>query len=170
MGHLAIKLFFLNSTFRIRCGRTDKGVSAYKQVISIDLRTNLLEGPGVRDYEGCMAHERTNGNDIVEIDYCKILNANLPPEIQIIAWAACPTLDYSARFNCISRTYKYFFPRGDLNLDLMNEGGSFLLGEHDFRNFCKMDVANGVTNYHRRISFVKTEVLNIDDQCNSSLR
>ena len=27
-----------------RCGRTDKGVSAYQQVITIDLRSNLKQG------------------------------------------------------------------------------------------------------------------------------
>lgn len=35
-----------------RCGRTDKGVSAFSQVISIDLRTNLTEGIGVFAQEG----------------------------------------------------------------------------------------------------------------------
>ena len=97
----------------LRCGRTDKGVSAYNQVVSIDLRTNLLDGVGVRDYDGCTANSRNihDKENIEEIDFCKIINANLPPEIQIIGWAPCPSLDYSARFNCINRTYKYFFPR-----------------------------------------------------------
>lgn len=35
-----------------RCGRTDKGVSAFSQVISVDLRTNLTEGVGVFAQEG----------------------------------------------------------------------------------------------------------------------
>ena len=74
-----------------------------------------------------------------------------------LGWAACPRPDFSARFDCTSRTYKYFFPRGDLNLFKMNEAGKFLLGEHDFRNFCKMDVAHGVVNYHRRIISVEAK-------------
>lgn len=41
-----------------RCGRTDKGVSAFGQVISIDLRSNLLEGHGVKARPGGTAHER----------------------------------------------------------------------------------------------------------------
>jgi tRNA pseudouridine38/39 synthase len=41
-----------------RCGRTDKGVSAFGQVISLDLRTNLLKGPGVKVKEGGTAHLR----------------------------------------------------------------------------------------------------------------
>ena len=133
-----------------RCGRTDKGVSAFRQAISIDVRTNLLEGKGVFDYEGCRAQDRP-GDHPQEIDYCKILNSNLPDHIQVLAWAACESRDFSARFDCHRRTYKYFFPLGSLNLDLLNQGGTKLLGEHDFRNFCKMDVNNGVTNYHRRI-------------------
>lgn len=65
-----------------RCGRTDKGVSAFRQVITLDLRTNLLDGPGVFDYEGCRAQERKKNNDL-EIEYCKILNSNLPDHIQV---------------------------------------------------------------------------------------
>ena len=102
-------------------------------------------------------------DNIDEIDYCKVINANLPPEIQIIGWAPCPSLDYSARFNCINRTYKYFFPRGNMNISSMNEGASYLIGGHDFRNFCKMDVGNGVTEYHRRITAVSVEVLDKDE-------
>ena len=48
-----------------RCGRTDRGVSAFRQVVSIDVRSNLIEGEGVFDYEGCRASERVqalNGN------------------------------------------------------------------------------------------------------------
>ena len=41
-----------------RCGRTDRGVSASHQVISIDLRSNMLEGRGVFDYDGCRADQR----------------------------------------------------------------------------------------------------------------
>ena len=143
-----------------RCGRTDKGVSAFQQVITIDLRSNLLQGPGVYSYEGCRAHQRVNGDaEIQEINYCKILNANLPPYIQVVAWAPCEKLDFSARFDCDARTYKYFFPRGDLNLKLLAEAGNHLVGEHDYRNFCKMDVGNGVVNYHRRIFNVEVQTM-----------
>ena len=33
----------------------------------------------------------------------------------------------------------------------MSEAGQKFVGEHDFRNFCTMDVANGVVNYKRKI-------------------
>lgn len=150
-----------------RCGRTDKGVSAYQQVITIDLRSNLKEGVGVIEYDGCKASERSQNLDI-EIDYCKILNANLPPNIQILAWAPCPRPDFSARFDCISRTYKYYFPRGDLDLVKLNEAGQYLLGENDYRNFCKMDVANGVVNYKRRITRVEASAIKIQNSSEPS--
>lgn len=33
----------------------------------------------------------------------------------------------------------------------MNKAVKYIIGEHDFRNICKMDVANGVTNYIRKV-------------------
>lgn len=119
-----------------RCGRTDKGVSAFSQVISIDVRSQL---------------DGDNENNLdQELLYCKMLNRLLPKNIRCIAW--CPVGEnISARFDCKRRTYKYFFPRGNLNLDLMNQGLNFMIGSHDFRNICKMDVANGVVNFNRTI-------------------
>ncbi len=66
-----------------RCGRTDKGVSAFHQVVSIDVRSNLLEGPGVFDFDGCTADQRPGVNIAKEIDFCKVLNSNLPQDIQV---------------------------------------------------------------------------------------
>ncbi len=34
-----------------------------------------------------------------------------------------------------------------------------LVGSHDFRNFCKMDVHNGVVNYVRTVKSVEVAVL-----------
>ncbi|XP_049275220.1 tRNA pseudouridine(38/39) synthase isoform X1 [Rhipicephalus sanguineus] len=132
-----------------RCGRTDKGVSAFSQVISIDLRTNLTEGVGVFAQEGYQPSDSAESRT-EELDYVKILNGVLPPEIRVLAWAPVDQA-FSARFDCRQRTYRYFFPRGSLDIERMWEGATLLVGEHDFRNLCKMDVANGVTNYMRRI-------------------
>jgi len=132
-----------------RCGRTDKGVSAFSQVVSLDLRTNMSEGPGVFQPENYTGNNK-NIKD-TEIDFCNILNRNLPDNIKVTAWAPLNDKNFSARFDCSSRSYKYFFPRGNLDLNRMEEGGKHLIGEHDFRNFCKMDVNNGVVSYMRRI-------------------
>ena len=71
------------------------------QVVSIDLRTNLLEGVGVYSQEGYNGSPNDGTNDSggvkSEIDYCKIINANLPEEIQVVGWAPCQDTSYSAR-------------------------------------------------------------------------
>ncbi|XP_078335395.1 uncharacterized protein LOC111134441 isoform X4 [Crassostrea virginica] len=142
-----------------RCGRTDKGVSAFGQVISIDVRTNLLEGTGVKVREDGTAHERP-GDKTSELRFCFLLNKVLPPEIRCLAWAPVDP-NFSARFDCKKRTYKYFFPKGNLNLQMMQEAVDKLVGEHDYRNFCKMDVGNGVVNYTRKI--VSAEITTVDE-------
>lgn len=43
----------------------------------------------------------------------------------------------------------------------MKNASQHLIGEHDFRNFCKMDVGNGVVKFHRRIMDIQIEA--IDD-------
>ncbi|KAI8480908.1 tRNA pseudouridine synthase 3 [Branchiostoma belcheri] len=132
-----------------RCGRTDKGVSAFGQVISLDLRTNLTEGAGVIPRPEGTANHR-EGDKTTEIKYVYILNKVLPPDIRVLAWAPVDP-DFSARFSCQQRTYKYFFPKGNLDIQRMHLAAQKLVGEHDFRNFCKMDVANGVVTFIRRI-------------------
>lgn len=136
-----------------RCGRTDKGVSAFSQVISIDVRTNLKNGKGVvtpEDYVFKECKDEENDIQSEEINYTLILNNVLPENIRVICWAAVE-VGFSARFDCKSRTYKYLFPKSDLDIEKMKIGLNYLLGEHDFRNLCKMDVNNGVVNYKRNI-------------------
>ncbi|EDV24213.1 uncharacterized protein TRIADDRAFT_26740, partial [Trichoplax adhaerens] len=126
-----------------RSGRTDKGVSALGQVISLNVRTNLASGPGVIV------------ETVSELSYVKLLNKVLPGDIRILAWAPVDN-DFSARFNTVSRTYKYYFPRANMNIEAMNEAAQRLKGEHDFRNFCKMDLAN-VSNFRREILSIKVQ-------------
>uniref|UniRef100_A0A8C2B5V8 Pseudouridylate synthase 3 n=1 Tax=Cyprinus carpio TaxID=7962 RepID=A0A8C2B5V8_CYPCA len=124
-----------------RCGRTDKGVSALSQVISIDLRsTQYGGGLGVTVPAGVEVKGKASAE---ELPYVKILNRVLPQDIRILQWAPVET-GFSARFDCQSRTYRYYFPRGDLDLDLMAEAAKSYEGTHDFRNICKMDVGNGL--------------------------
>ncbi|PSS00025.1 TRNA pseudouridine(38/39) synthase [Actinidia chinensis var. chinensis] len=130
-----------------RCGRTDKGVSSVGQVISLFLRSDQKESEWC--YE-CSAEFVAKEQNEGEIDYVRILNRVLPKDIRIMGWCPAST-DFSARFSCLSREYKYFFWRGNLNIVAMENAGKKLIGEHDFRNFCKMDAAN-VHNYRRRIT------------------
>lgn len=130
-----------------RCGRTDKGVSAFSQVtmvqslnwpsflflcncvcvnlnvcslqvITIDLRsTQFCGGLGVRLPENIDAGQKGK-TSVSELPYVKMLNRVLPHDIRILDWAPAAE-GFSARFDCQSRTYRYYFPRGPLNVDLM---------------------------------------------------
>ncbi|KAK2147538.1 hypothetical protein LSH36_548g04006 [Paralvinella palmiformis] len=144
-----------------RCGRTDKGVSAFSQVISLDLRTRFHEGKGVK-----VSNSLENVNTSVsgdELPYCSMLNRVLPPDIRVLGW--CPVdVNFSARFDCKQRTYKYFFPRAHLDIQLMKIAASKLVGTHDFRNLCKMDVGNRVTQFVREIRQVSVNILDDDLQ------
>ncbi|KAJ6730673.1 PSEUDOURIDYLATE SYNTHASE [Salix viminalis] len=116
-----------------RCGRTDKGVSAFGQRETVP--------------------EEQDGPPEGEIDYVRVLNGVLPKDIRIVGW--CPvSSDFSARFSCLSREYKYFFWGDNLNLSVMETAGKKLIGEHDFRNFCKMDALN-VHTYRRNVMSFK---------------
>ncbi|NWU97100.1 PUS3 synthase, partial [Upupa epops] len=128
-----------------RCGRTDKGVSAFGQVISLDLRSNLSENK-LNDHEG---NAEGKGEE-EELRYTHILNRVLPPDIRVLAWAPVDP-GFSARFSCLKRTYRYFFPCANLDVPLMDAAAQRYVGTHDFRNLCKMDVANGVINFQRTI-------------------
>lgn len=134
-----------------RCGRTDKGVSAFCQVISLTVRSKFVES------EQLIAE-----NIQKEIDYCTMLNGVLPENIQCIAWMPLKNPSYSARFDCVQRTYRYFFPKGNLNIEAMQEGCKFLIGSRDFRNLCKMDVHNGVTKFIRHVK--SANILPCQDQ------
>ncbi|KAG1334491.1 tRNA pseudouridine(38/39) synthase [Cocos nucifera] len=127
-----------------RCGRTDKGVSSTGQVVSLYLRSNL-KGIGANN-----KHEEPTSEEKCEIDYVKVLNKVLPKDIRVLGW--CPvSTDFHARFSCLSREYRYLFWKGNLDILAMQEAAKKFIGEHDFRNFCKMDAAN-VNNYKRHIT------------------
>lgn len=147
-----------------RCGRTDKGVSAFSQVISIDVRSKFA--PDLQMDEESLKNE---------MNYCEALNRVLPANIKCLSWAPCENAAYSARlllsqnqfqyiitlynciclnfsrFDCKKRSYRYFFPRGSMNIDAMRTACKHLVGINDFRNLCKMDVQNGVVEFIREI-------------------
>lgn len=127
-----------------RCGRTDKGVSAFSQVISIDLRSKFP--PEVQMDEESIRNE---------LRYCESLNRVLPKDIRCIAWKPLYNREFSSRFDCRERTYRYFFPRSDLDIVAMQSACDYLVGPHDFRNLCKMDVGNGVVTFERELKVAR---------------
>ena len=84
-----------------------------------------------------------------EYPYANILNNLLPSDIRILGW--CPVSDdFSARFSATTRTYRYFFVPRQMDMAKIQEGLKLLVGKHDFRNFCKMDVEK-VYNFERLV-------------------
>ena len=118
-----------------KCGRTDKGVSAFGQVIGTRVRSNRpvlrpAEPTAVVDQDGSIAdshliasselpdldfdepaHPVKSSFDPIkdELPYITILNSVLPSDIRILAWCPKPPDDFDARFSCGERRYKYFF-------------------------------------------------------------
>lgn len=104
-----------------RSGRTDIGVSAFCQVVSLVVRSS--------------------GREDDELNYPFLLNKVLPAQIRCLCWSPVVS-EFTARFSCKQRTYKYFFPRSHLRIQEMRTAVGHLIGEHDFRNFCKLDDNN----------------------------
>ena len=124
-----------------RCGRTDRGVSSLGNVVSLKVRSKVGDGE--------------DGDEENEIDYVGNLNRALPDDVRVLCWYAVPD-GFSSRFDCTSRRYEYHFTRvhlacGEngsahteseeiLDVERMREACAKLIGTHDFRNFCKMNV------------------------------
>ena len=215
-----------------KCGRTDKGVSAFGQVIGLQIRSNrpVLQTsatPVVANISGYRAIEnnaqadglgKSTGTPTVdniqidegaftpsstgrsldeevplfhpikdEIPYCQVLNRLLPPDIRMLAWCPSPPHDFSARFSCKERRYKYFFTQpaftptfgpaglvnnctvpklpegrrreGWLDVEAMRDAARRFVGLHDFRNFCKVDESKQIQNFKRRIFYAEIEAL-----------
>jgi tRNA pseudouridine(38-40) synthase len=155
-----------------RCGRTDKGVSAFSQIITLRLRSKArtagtldkptktalefdeVNGPDTRSELPAVAYVWLKNMRVQElpppaeeIDYPVVINSGLPEDIRVLGWCDMPET-FSARFNARHRTYRYFFPKRSLDIDAMREGAKLLLGRHDFRNLCKIDVMH-VDNFER---------------------
>jgi tRNA pseudouridine38/39 synthase len=163
-----------------KCGRTDKGVSAFGQVVGVQVRSarkkKVAQNGEVVGGEKEGEQEREMGVDVEEdesfdpindeLPYVNMLNRALPSTIRILAW--CPSLaaNWDARFSCKEREYRYFFTSPaflpvpgvksrtlsrKLDLDAMREAASYLVGTHDFRNMCKLDGSKQLTEFSRRI-------------------
>ncbi|KAG6819260.1 hypothetical protein H0H93_013616 [Arthromyces matolae] len=188
-----------------RCGRTDRGVSAAGQVISLWVRSAQGPEDGRKDaHDAGPSSETTslskameeenaipglefgfeeddltdkllnssiskptpNQNENHEHDYLMILNRLLPPTIRMLAWS--PVSDnFSSRFSCTYRHYKYFFstdttPGTVLDVERMRTAAAHLIGEHDFRNLCKLDPAKQITMFKRRVLTAEIDPLSVN--------
>ena len=112
----------------VAAGRTDAGVHARGQVVSTRIQKRL---------------------DLTA--FAKSLNAVMPPQIVVITAEPVPD-DFHARYSARARVYQYYLSLrptaigrdyswyvGGFNIDLslLDECASILIGEHDFESFCK---------------------------------
>lgn len=134
-----------------RCGRTDKGVSAMRQVISLNVRSNLTD-----------EEQKDRANDLKEVQYVHILNQLLPDDIRVSAVCLRPPIGFDARFSCQYRHYKYLFHKDGLCIPKMEQAAALYAGEHDFRNFCKLDGSKQITNYKRTI--ISAKILPVSEE------
>jgi tRNA pseudouridine38/39 synthase len=151
-----------------RAGRTDVGVSALGQVIGLRVRSNVMkpsEGLAELDYVKMLnsmlpVHVRaliwapvtgSAGRDAT----CEHTAVTPDDNLEIVDpygretdYVRRPGAPFSARFDALYRSYKYFFKLGTLNVSAMQAAACSFVGRHDFRNFCKID-AEKVTNFVR---------------------
>lgn len=92
-------------------GRTDRGVSSLGQVI-----TFFVE------------------EEKADLAIPRVINSKLPWDIWTWAWAPVPQ-NFSARYGAIWREYLYILHGPNMDLDLMQDAASLLVGTHNFRNF-----------------------------------
>ncbi|KAG6877745.1 hypothetical protein C0993_004459 [Termitomyces sp. T159_Od127] len=206
-----------------RCGRTDRGVSAAGQVISLWVRSALKSDAVVEDNAAKVASSTSRSPEMTadlendssplnpvegestiqglefgfdeddlkdvplnsslskstsiqketfEHDYLLILNRILPQTIRILAWSPVSN-DFSARFSCKYRHYKYFFstntaPGSALDVERMRNAASNLVGEHDFRNLCKVDPSKQITMFKRKVLNAEIDPISVDSEGNGN--
>lgn len=124
----------------IVAGRTDAGVHATGQVVHVDI-PDVENGPYGKKAEW----------DIADLPYR--LNRILDEDVRVLSVSLAPR-GFHARFSALRRHYVYKILDSNrsisplrrfdvapwyrpLNMDLMNESSTLLLGEHDFAAFCK---------------------------------
>lgn len=133
----------------VGAGRTDAGVHALGQVISLEVADEQID-PG---------------------ELLRSLNALVGDGIVVNEVRRAPE-GFSARHSAIAREYRYrivpgpvpplflapysWWVRSALDLGSMREGASALVGEHDFKTFCVAASAEGKRTF-RRLDTVEIE-------------
>lgn len=140
-------------------GRTDAGVSALGQYVSLPIRASELEGRTPSRFE-------------------RSLMALTPDEVSIRGLYLAPQ-GFSARFDAQARNYRYRIAMGNarpvlawdhswwcrsrLDVDAMDAAAQVLRGEHDFVSFCKATSAkilqNGGRSTCRRIECIHVSAI-----------
>ncbi len=150
--------FIANEEIKIICaGRTDAGVHALNQVIHFETSAKRSERAWLLG-----------------------VNSNLPDDCAVKG-VALASEDFHARFSAISRTYRYriyhhplrsplarFYSHWcyhPLDLEAMNIGSHYLIGEHDFSAFRSTDCQAHTTirtieyiQFHKKDNYIEMEI------------
>ncbi|CAF1065732.1 unnamed protein product [Adineta ricciae] len=178
--HIFLKFFYLGWDYHGFVVQETTSQTVEDFLFDALIKTRLIEERATSNYHRCGRTDRgecqcIHSSNLIdrsikayteELNYVQILNGVLPSSIRCTAWAPVPD-GKSARFDCVSRSYRYFFPKANLNLDRMRQAAADLIGTHDFRSFCKLDITNDEPTFIRRIDNVTVEQLNIDNDSNS---
>lgn len=150
----ALALIFRRGVETVCAGRTDSGVHARSQVVSFSVSESELAGRSA--FKLLRSLNALTHEDISVKDVCR------------------REPDFSARFSCTMREYKYFIctdafapllmkgfcwhiPKA-LDLDAMRQAAAHLIGEHDFKSFCMAASAEGKSTM-RNVFSVEVEPL-----------
>ena len=130
-------------------GRTDSGVHAHHQVLSVATERKL-DGPGA----------------------LQALNTMLKADISVRSVTPVAE-DFSARFSATGRTYRYFIKDGGwsdpferrrnwvlrnrLDFEPMVETAQYFVGDIDFSSFCKQTDGRSPVRNVRRVDWERTE-------------
>lgn len=152
----ALSLVFRRPIETVCAGRTDSGVHARGQVVSFV----LSEG----EYRQRSDYKLLRSFNALTHDAISVLSLEEKDR------------DFSARFSAVMREYRYFIciDRSaplfmnqfswhlgkPLDLEAMQQGAQFLIGEHDFRSFCLAASAQGKTT-NRYVKSIAIEPLEI---------
>ncbi|KAJ5386510.1 hypothetical protein N7509_009051 [Penicillium cosmopolitanum] len=161
-----------------KAGRTDRGVSAFGQVIGVRVRSarpKLATKTTEQEVEnnGMQVEQPTNQDwdDIAdELEYVSILNRVLPGDIRIpVLLHPAGFLSYPGAFGFENRAQNGQGPReklreGWLDIEAMREAAKSFEGTHDFRNFCKLDTSKQIKNFERMI--FRSDIERVDPKTN----
>ncbi|MCP3992535.1 MAG: tRNA pseudouridine(38-40) synthase TruA [Actinomycetia bacterium] len=140
----------------VMSGRTDAGVHAWGQVLSTDLPADA---------------------DLARIQ--RSVNAKFGPEIVLREVAVASDSDFSARYSATGRRYRYTVVNRDvpdpflartawwvpnaLDLEVMNEAATEVVGEHDFSSFCRRPKGDVDVSLVRRVTAARWHRLDPPD-------
>ena len=134
----ALATVFRMPVATVCAGRTDTGVHALDQHLSCSVPRALLE--------------KSSSSTLV-----KSLNALTDDDIAVLEAGIAANPEFSARFSVEQREYRYrivfgsvpplflrryaWWVRTPLDVQAMSDAASYLVGEHDFKSFCKAESA-----------------------------